>query len=147
MKRTTLLLAVVFLAGAADGAKDESAKDLEKMQGDWAADSLVRGGFPLPADDARAYFRTVKDDQYTVSRYSKVVGKGTFKIDATKKPKTIDSQPADPTGKIKPVLGIYELDGDKLTICNAEPGKERPTEFTSKEGSGNSLTVWLREKK
>ena len=45
------------------------------------------------------------------------------------------------------VLGTYELDGDKFKLCVAAPGKDRPTEFTSKEGSGQTLSTWEREKK
>jgi uncharacterized protein (TIGR03067 family) len=131
---------------AADQGPDEAKrKDLEKMQGEWQAASYVVDGMQLPDDDAQALFRTVKGEQYTVFRFSKPIGKGTFTIDATKKPKTIDSQPAQPN--VKPILGIYELDRDTLKVCNARPGQERPQEFASKPGSGHTLTVWQREKK
>jgi hypothetical protein len=30
-------------------------------------------------------------------------------------------------------LGIYRLKRDDLTICYAEPGKGRPTQFSNKE--------------
>ena len=46
----------------------------------------------------------------------------------------------------KTKLGIYELDGDTYKFCLAPAGKPRPTEFTSKEGSGHSLGVSKREK-
>jgi hypothetical protein len=45
------------------------------------------------------------------------------------------------------MLGLYELDGDTWKICSALPGKERPEELTSKEGTGHTLAVWEREKK
>ena len=50
-------------------------------------------------------------------------------------------------GRDKPLLGIYEFDGEKMKLCFAGPGKERPTAFTSEAGSGQTLTVWVREKK
>jgi uncharacterized protein (TIGR03067 family) len=115
------------------------------MQGDWVAESLASDGEKASDDDVQAYFRNVKGDAYTVFRFSKVSGKGTLKIDATKNPKTIDSTPDG--GKVPPVAGIYSLEGDTLTICNAPPGKPRPTKLVSEPNSGHSLWVWKREKK
>ena len=35
-------------------------------------------------------------------------------------------------GEEKKMVGIYELDGDKLRVCNRRPGlSNRPTEFRS----------------
>src|SRR5262245_39735599 len=85
--RGILLLASVGLLLAADAPQDAaSKKDLEKMQGDWVVVSYVRDGEKIPDDDAQALFRTVKGNEYTVSRFDKVIGGGTFTIDATKKP-------------------------------------------------------------
>jgi uncharacterized protein (TIGR03067 family) len=148
MQRLVLTLLLVGTAVAADQPKDDaSKKDLEKMQGDWAAVSMVVNGQVLPDDDAQALFRTVKGNDYTVFRFSAARGKGTFTIDATKKPRTIDFQPMSPKDKLPPMLGIYEFDGDKLKMCYASPGKDRPTTFDAKEGSGHTCIVWMREKK
>jgi uncharacterized protein (TIGR03067 family) len=147
MKRCTPLLATIILVVGAAPKDDANAVDLKKMQGDWMVDTMVKDGIKIPDDDARALFRTVKDDTYSVARFSRVVGKGTFKIDATKKPKTIDSTPAGAADKAQQVLGIYELDGDTLKICNAPQGKDRPTDFEAKQGSEHTLIIWQREKK
>jgi hypothetical protein len=45
------------------------------------------------------------------------------------------------------LLGIYELEGNTWKVCYAMPGKERPKDFSAKEGSGQTLAVWEREKK
>jgi hypothetical protein len=60
MKKTFLILCVAVLLGADDKKDDANKKDLEKMQGDWAAVSMVQDGIKIPADDAQALFRTVK---------------------------------------------------------------------------------------
>ncbi len=148
MKRLSFLLLVLGLVAGAQGAKeDAAAEDLKRMQGDWVVVSMEVDGLKVPDDDAMALFRSVKGDRYTVSRYRRLAGKGTIKLDATKKPRTIDALPAGVTDKAKAVLGIYEFDGDKLKLCFARPGMARPTEFSAKEDSGNTLTVWQREKK
>ncbi len=148
MKRNLLLGACVVFLLAADAAKEDDAakKDAEKMQGDWAALSMIQDGMKYPDDDAQALFRTVKGDEYTVFRFNDALAKWKFKLDASKKPKTIDIFKPD-DDKAPAVLGIYEFDGDKLKLCVAAPGKDRPTAFESKEGSGHTLSVWEREKK
>jgi uncharacterized protein (TIGR03067 family) len=131
-----------ILAAALFTAADASKEDLEKMQGEWAAVSMTRDGQKFSDDEAQAFFRTVKGDEYTVHHFRRVLGKGRFTIDASKKPKTIDVT----TNGLK-VLGIYELDGNTYRVCTGLPGKERPTDFTSPEGSGRTLATWERDKR
>ena len=147
MTRSMLLFAAIVLVSADAPKDDASAQDLKKMQGDWVVVSMVADGMKVPDDDAQVFFRTVKDDKYAVTRYNKKAGQGTIKLDATKKPRTIDSTPDGPADKVKPILGIYEFDGDLLRICNSRPGKDRPTDFEAKEGSEHTCIVWQREKK
>jgi hypothetical protein len=45
------------------------------------------------------------------------------------------------------MLGIYELKGDDFKACMVMSDQERPTDFTTKEGDGRTLTVWKRAKK
>jgi uncharacterized protein (TIGR03067 family) len=140
-----LILCASFLPAVNPPQEDAVKKELDQLQGDWALASYVIDGTKLSDDEAQSLFRTVKGDQYTVLLFDKVIFKGTFKIDPSKKPKTIDSY-ADGMSD-KPILGIYEVEGDTLKICSAPPGKDRPKEFTSKKDSGHSLMIWEREKK
>ncbi len=138
-----LLVATVLTVGAAPREAIEG-DDLKKMQGDWMVVSMTANGMKYPDEEAQSLFRTIEGNNYQISRYSKPIGKGTFKLDPAAMPKTIDSSPAaDPS---KPILGIYEFDGDNLRVCNAPPGKPRPSDFEAKAGSGHSLTVWQPEK-
>jgi uncharacterized protein (TIGR03067 family) len=147
MRRWPFVLLVLALASGTEGAEEDAApENLKKMQGDWVVVSMEVDGMKVPDDDAMALFRTVKGDRYTVSRYRRVIGEGTMKLDATKRPRAIDARPAGDAGKAGAILGIYELDGKKLKLCFARPGMARPTEFRSKEGSGHTLTLWQREK-
>src|SRR5262249_26207484 len=145
MLRTTALCFALLLV-AADKKEDASKKDLTAMQGDWAAEKMVRDGMALPDDDVQALFRTVKGNAYTVFRFRKKLGSGTFKLDASKSPRQIDITP-DGVPKGTVFQGIYKLEKDTLTICFAGPKGKRPTAFASKEDSGVTLTVWKKEKK
>jgi uncharacterized protein (TIGR03067 family) len=144
--RHALLLTAALLV-AADKPSDANDKDREAMQGDWGVASQVIDGERVAPDEAQAIFRTVKGDTYTVFLFDKQIGKGTFTIDATKTPRTIDARPATADKDAPPLLGIYELDGDTYRVCFAAAGKERPKDFECKAGSGHTLTVWKRERK
>ena len=43
--------------------------------------------------------------------------------------------------------GIYELSGNRLTLCFAAPGQTRPGEFGSAPGDGRTFTVWALVKR
>ena len=144
---TSLLLTLAVALAAPDdlSPRDPDAADLQRMQGDWMVATMKVNGTVLTDDEARVLFRTIAGNNYTISRFSKPIASGTFTIDATATPRTIDSTPAgSPDGK--PLLGIYEFDGDKLRICNAPPGKPRPKDFEARLGSQHSLIVWEPEK-
>jgi uncharacterized protein (TIGR03067 family) len=142
----TLLIWAALLPAADAAATDANAIDLAKMQGDWMVVSTTINGAKLPDEEAQTLFRTINGDHYQIFRFSKTISRGTFKIDATKKPKTIDSTPGA-SAKKQPILGIYEFDGKTLRICNAGPGMPRPTEFGAKAGSNQTEVVWQPEKK
>jgi uncharacterized protein (TIGR03067 family) len=132
------LLTFAFLAIGLVFADDK--KD-DKLDGKWLIVSVERDG---KADDAfKGGARVIAGGKYTLADKNGKATPGTFKVDPSKKPKTIDMMPAEGQYKGKTLLGIYEVDGQTLKICFAEPGKERPTEFASK---GAVLAIHKREK-
>jgi len=147
MTPMTIFVAATALAAADAASQTPSASDLKRMQGDWMVTTMKVDGISLPPDDAQALFRSIRGNTYSVSRYTKVIAHGTFKLDPEKSPKTIDSLPTTSAKDAKPLLGIYEFANGKLRICNAPPGKDRPADFTARRGSGQTLIVWEPEKK
>jgi uncharacterized protein (TIGR03067 family) len=144
MKRRLLLVLAVGLVAGADAAKDEARKDLGQLQGEWKLVSATRDGRAMPEDMVKALKATIKGDKFTIARDGKAVEGGGLKLDATKKPKGIDMALG---GGNQTALGIYELSGDSFKLCYSPPGKDRPKEFGAEEGTGNTLSVWRREKK
>lgn len=144
LARCLLLVAAVALFVGAAPREATEGDDLKKMQGDWMVVSMTANGIKYPDEEAQSLFRTIEGNNYQISRYSKPFAKGTFKIDPAATPKTIDSSPA--TDPSKPLLGIYEFEGNAWRICNAPPGKPRPVDFEAKAGSGHTVTVWQPEK-
>lgn len=87
----------------------------------------------------------MKDDGYTVTA-GPSVDRGTVKLTASAKPKQMDFTGTEGPNKGKTILASYEQDGDTLKVCYDLGGKERPTEFKSKEGSQLFLVTYKREK-
>jgi uncharacterized protein (TIGR03067 family) len=140
--------AILFLAAgllpASDTTKEDAAKkELEKLQGTWKITSLEVGGKPLPEDAVSGTF-TLKGDKYTFKTDDQEE-EGTFKIDPSKKPPAIDLLIGSGMDKGKTQLGVYKLEGDRLTLCFAVAGdKERPGKFATAEDS-NQLLFGLKK--
>src|SRR4051794_11956613 len=130
--RTRILLSAVFCAAMIGGVSARGARaddpavtgDLAKLQGEWTAKFgpqnivvvlTIKGSSALLA--------------FSVPDGPQVTSKGEIKIDENAKPhKTLDwvnftTQAGD---KAPTNLGIYQLAGDAITICNGGPGNARP---------------------
>jgi uncharacterized protein (TIGR03067 family) len=72
--------------------------------------------------------------------------KGTYKLDPTKTPKSIDCLLSEGPYKGLVVAGIYELNGDTLKICWSAWGVlEHPIEFSATPGSQRALVILKRD--
>ena len=142
--RFVSLTALVFTSLSIHAADDDAAKaELKKFQGTWQLISAETGG--KKADKATiAKIRVViKGNKHTVTFGDDIVAKEIpFTLDPSKKPK--EATDTLPDGK--KIKSIYELDGDKLKSCAAPAGKDRPKEFSAKEGTGHTLRVFERVK-
>jgi uncharacterized protein (TIGR03067 family) len=152
MRTRTLAVAVLglSLAVAARAADDETKKDQDKLQGTWATVSGELNGDKLPEELIKDLKFVVKEDKFEVEGPAEVLkqyAKGTFKMDATTKPRTLDIKVGEGANKGDVVEGIYEFDADTLKVCAKLAGKERPGDFTTKAGSNMVSLVLKREKK
>jgi uncharacterized protein (TIGR03067 family) len=144
--RVLMSLTAAFLLVGADAPSDAVKKEMAQLEGEWTMVSGERDGQPLPDNFLQNAKRVAKDGVSTISFGDRVYMKAKFSIDPMKKPKTIDYEIVEGDNKGKKVLGIYEIDGDKVKFCFSTPDKDRPSEFTAKAGSGNTLSVWKRKK-
>ena len=119
-------------------------KDLEGLQGTWSLVSAMEDGKSLAEDKVKQTTIVIKDDTFRFPHLAKDATSkaGTIKLDATKKPKQMDTVSTEK----EVMLGIYELEGEGYRVCFAPVGKPRPSEFASKSGSGNILQFWKWEK-
>ena len=140
------LVAALFLV-ADGGGQDTAKKEMARLEGAWSMVSGTADGQSLPEPSVKGGKRVARDGVTTITLGGTVFFKAKFTIDPARKPKAIDYTMTEGPTKGQTHLGIYELDGDTVKFCFASPGKERPQDFTTKEGSGRTLSVWKRARK
>jgi uncharacterized protein (TIGR03067 family) len=122
-----------------DRAREEAARrDRERMQGSW---SFISG--------RREAQLLISGDHFTMRFRNGDIYVGTFTLDPTHRPKAMDLQihegPEQYRGKT--ALAIYEIDGEHLIWCPAEPGRDqRLRAFPPQEDHGHLCIIFRREK-
>jgi len=123
-------------------AEDVDAR--KQLVGSWTCATATIDGAPLAAETAKLLTLTMTADRFTTQRGEQVLFDSTYTIDAAKEPKQIDMIGTEGELKGKPALGIYKLEGDRLTLCYTMPGRERPAKFESAPKSGVYLIEWQK---
>jgi|ERR1019366_1277072 uncharacterized protein (TIGR03067 family) len=140
----SFLLFSLFTVFAVAGGEKKAAP---KIEGTWSATGGSSEGKKVPDDlIAKAMFVGVfKDGKYKVSVMGKDLETGTYKVDVSKKPATIDLTAADGKDEGKTQLGIFIIEGDKLTIAVGKAdSKDRPKSFEG--GDGVEVMLMTRNK-
>jgi uncharacterized protein (TIGR03067 family) len=120
-------------------------RDVDQMQGTWQAVRMSRDGESQPLQGAFANLQLiVKDDRRTVRSGETVFSEAYYRLNSTADPPTIDLLVTQGASRGQIMLGIYEISGDRLRVCYAMPGRERPRDFTPKAGSGHALQEMKR---
>ncbi len=122
-------------------ARGDEQQELTKLQGNWKAEKALRDG-----NEDRSEMRVeLTGRKLTILANNKVMAEAEIALDGSATPAQIDLKlkvEGMPTAK-----GIYAVDGDRLRLCWARGGGDRPKEFTSKVGTKSVLLELKREKK
>lgn len=145
--RTLITVMTVFVLVGVGSTQDANKKEMMLLDGEWSMVSGEANGLSMPKETVKSGKRVAKNGETTIIIGGQVYFTAKFNIDPTKNPKTIDYMMTEGPTKGKTHLGIYEIDGDQVKFCFAAPGTARPTEFTAKEGSQRTMSVWKRNAK
>jgi uncharacterized protein (TIGR03067 family) len=140
------ILATLLLPVMVRGDDDKKDNGLE---GTWKFVSLESDGEMAPPTVIEKWRWVIRDGEIHMGDAAQGEQKSSYKLDETKKPKTIDMTALDGDQKGKTLKCIYQLDGEILKIClpegkQANEEQSRPTEFDG--GKGRSLIVLERVK-
>lgn len=125
--------------------KNDIKTDLAALKGEWTMVSGERDGQTLPDEIVEGMKRVADDTETTVTMSGQRFMRAKYTIDPTQKLKTIDYVLTDGPNIGKTQLGIYEIiDDNMVRFCFANPGTERPKDFTTKTGSNRTLSIWRR---
>ncbi|MCI0357441.1 MAG: TIGR03067 domain-containing protein [Planctomycetaceae bacterium] len=131
-----VVVAALTLTSVSVRAVDEP-DDLKLLAGTWLPKEAILGDNKIDQmvlDKAQVVY---EGDKYTIKIGDKEE-KGTFLLDPKKLPKTMDIFPTSGDNNGKTLLAVYELAGDKLTICYSLTPTVRPENF---EPDSNTLLV------
>jgi uncharacterized protein (TIGR03067 family) len=125
-------------------AEDSARAEHEKLNGNWRLISVEVEGKKMPSQQANEFSLTFKSGKFTSFRAGEKKT-GSYTVDPTKKPKTMDIVPDEGADKGKTWSLIYTLDGNTLRIIGAEIGKDRPANFDTKDRAGIILMILRHE--
>ena len=165
MKRVSIGLALVgllLIAGQwnghspAPGAKTPFKKD-KHLWGRWTQVSSIYGSKNFVPVSRGTVRLNISANRIDCKDAGWRVHPGTYKVDPDKTPKTIDiffakckSTPGSKFGDARQetMLGIYKVEGDKLTLCLDSFGHRRPKRFSPASENGYfTLKVFHWDKK
>ena len=112
---------------------------LRGLEGEWRFERLEVDGNTMPASMI-ANTRLLIDGDRFRTESPEANYDGVFTIDADAHPPQIDIEFIEGPEAGNVSYGLFELDGDRLTLClSVLAGGTRPVAFTAKRGSGHAL--------
>jgi len=124
-----------------------NSADKDLLQGSWyqVAEQFDGKNLSVARIDATAGKLIFQGEKYAFRSGRDTIEQGTFTVDPSKTPKTIDFiSKSSGLSEGGSRLGIYDLQENGLKVCIAELNKERPTEFATTVGSGLELKTYKR---
>ena len=123
----------------------ENTGDARNIEGTWLpVKAELAGKLMSDASVKSIRYLRLAGGRYEVQAES--LDKGDYTIDPAAKPKVIDIKGVEGPNAGKKIPAIYELDGDRLTICYGLDGTQRPTEFKTEKTTMNFLITYRRKK-
>ena len=123
-----------------------SERDLTALQGTWKQVAFEEDGNPDAIDsygDSSGSLTTFRGNHFSVRGNSEqLLLEGTFALDASRTPKTIDWTDSTGADAGKTLPAIYKLEGDHFVFVAADEHASRPAEFRT--APGLTMRTFLR---
>jgi uncharacterized protein (TIGR03067 family) len=121
----------------------DAPAEADRLKGIWAAQSITVGGQTLPDDPTRSGMMMIFDGAKYYQRVGQnITEEGTYTVDASRSPKSIDLVVEAGGNSGARQLGLYHLASDELTICLAQPGtRSRPKNIDGKSTTAAMIVL------
>jgi uncharacterized protein (TIGR03067 family) len=103
---------------------------LQDLQGTWQVLTMEYDGTELPSNEVAAAHLTIQTNTYELGN-SQYALRGTFSLDATKKPGRMELHPEGSSDDGPVAKGIFELENGRLRVCYGALGGEWPPDFSA----------------
>jgi uncharacterized protein (TIGR03067 family) len=121
-------------------------RELDQLKGTWVHARTENSGKVVAGEDLKNTL-VFAGDKWTRYVDGKVYAAGTVKLgDPTAVPFNLELLVSEGPGKGSFYASIYSVEGETLRICFGGAGKERPTQFLTKDGDGCTSSTWKRGK-
>lgn len=128
--------------------KTRQSTDFPLLQGEWRQVAHEQDGKPMDVTPGIEFTSSLVISGQQFRRYQTLsTGKviegehGRFELESSANPKVIDFKLLQGTAR-----GIYQIDGDTLTLCITKNGDVRPAQFATAYGDDRTLTKYQKEK-
>ena len=144
------LLTLAAVSSAISQPKEKSARDeasrkeLQKFQGTWLVESQELDGKTAKTEEFKTRTFFCGADVFVIRKDGELLQLGLQRVDPSKSPKTINATITKGLYQGETMLGIYEIDGDRLKVCFDIEGQNRPSEFKTAAKEGRFLAVYKR---
>ncbi|MEX1233034.1 MAG: TIGR03067 domain-containing protein [Planctomycetaceae bacterium] len=115
-------------AEAATTVVDFSIRESSVLDGEWDVVAMQGDGVAATSTELKTQRWSVAGNEITGLAHG-TSGKMSFTLDTAHTPHQINITPPDGNGKGITIAGIFEMTGQRLRICLAEQGHDRPMEF------------------
>jgi uncharacterized protein (TIGR03067 family) len=130
----------------AESVPQTARTDLKKLQGTWERVAMEVEGEAAPEALIEGWSSTYEGNRLTLRNKDGVYRHCIVTLAPERTPKATNTWDLEGPFEDQTLPGIYEIDGDVLKLCFAKPGSKRPTEFTTKKGTGFLYFEYKRKK-
>jgi uncharacterized protein (TIGR03067 family) len=140
MSLVLMVLSPLFVAD--EGSREtRGSSDLARFQGQWVVTFYEEAGVSLSRDITKDWQFTISGDSMKSTYTDGSMMSGRIRLDTSKSPREVDLIWKEGDSAEKPVLGIYEFEGDKLKICIGSKPESRPSRFASNRATGTGMMI------